>query len=138
MPEIATLAKLSELVDQDKNFWDKGTTTVIYRGHGAKSFRLRPKVGRLTAPPDSATPGKVNEDLILESLTARPTLSSATSTSSGSTTSTPNSSNHGSNLIAALTRLCGRNTTSGDLYKAEAIGLVVWHPEMDPKIRTSS
>ncbi len=36
--------------------------------------------------------------------------------------------NHGSNLIAALTRLCGRNTTSGDLYKAEAIGLVVWHP----------
>jgi len=36
--------------------------------------------------------------------------------------------NHGKNLIAALTRLCGRNTTSGDLYKAEAIGLVVWHP----------
>jgi hypothetical protein len=36
--------------------------------------------------------------------------------------------NHGSNLIAALTRLCGRNTTSGDLYTAEAIGLVVWHP----------
>ena len=31
-------------------------------------------------------------------------------------------------LIAALTRLCGRNTTSGDLCKAEAIGLVVWHP----------
>jgi hypothetical protein len=37
--------------------------------------------------------------------------------------------NHGSNLIAALTRLCARNTTSGDLYKAEAIGLVVWHPD---------
>ncbi|MBI2924736.1 MAG: hypothetical protein HYY24_03420 [Verrucomicrobia bacterium] len=36
---------------------------------------------------------------------------------------------HGRNLIAALTRLCGRNTTSGDLYKAEAIGLVVWHPD---------
>jgi hypothetical protein len=27
--------------------------------------------------------------------------------------------NHGHNLIAALTRLCGRNTISGDLYKAE-------------------
>ena len=37
--------------------------------------------------------------------------------------------NHGRNLIAALTRLCGRSTTSGDLYKAEAIGLVVWHPD---------
>jgi hypothetical protein len=37
--------------------------------------------------------------------------------------------NHGRNLIAALTRLCGRNTISGDLYKAEAIGLVVWHPD---------
>jgi hypothetical protein len=36
---------------------------------------------------------------------------------------------HGSNLIAALTRLCGRSTTSGDLYKAEAIGLVVWQPD---------
>jgi hypothetical protein len=34
----------------------------------------------------------------------------------------------GQNLIAALTRLCGRTTTSGDLFKAEAIGLVVWHP----------
>jgi len=37
--------------------------------------------------------------------------------------------NHGRNLIAALTRLCGRNTTSGDLYKAEAIALIVWRPD---------
>jgi hypothetical protein len=37
--------------------------------------------------------------------------------------------NHGRNLIAALTRLCGRDTTSGDLYKAEAIGLIVWRPD---------
>jgi hypothetical protein len=37
--------------------------------------------------------------------------------------------NHARNLIAALTRLCGRTTTSGDLYKAEAIGLIVWGPE---------
>ena len=66
MPEIATLGELSELVDQDKKFWDKSTTTVIYRGHGAKSFGLRPKAGRVTAPPDSATPGKVNEELMLE------------------------------------------------------------------------
>jgi hypothetical protein len=36
--------------------------------------------------------------------------------------------NHSRNLIAALTRLCGRDTTSGDLYKAEAIGLIVWRP----------
>jgi hypothetical protein len=36
--------------------------------------------------------------------------------------------NHGRNLMAALTRLCGRETTSGDLYKAEAIGLIIWHP----------
>jgi hypothetical protein len=35
---------------------------------------------------------------------------------------------HRRNLIAALTRLCGRDTTSGDLYKAEAIGLIVWQP----------
>lgn len=37
--------------------------------------------------------------------------------------------NHGKNLIAALTRLSGRDATSGDLYKAEALGLLVWHPE---------
>jgi hypothetical protein len=53
--------------------------------------------------------------------------------------------NHGRNLIAALTRLCGRNTISGDLYKAEAISLVVWQsatglidpgwPAMDSPLR---
>jgi hypothetical protein len=42
---------------------------------------------------------------------------------------TPCLGNHGRNLIAALTRLCGRDTISGDLYKAEAIGLIVWHPD---------
>lgn len=36
--------------------------------------------------------------------------------------------NHGDNLIAALTRLSGRDTISGDLYKAEALGLIVWEP----------
>lgn len=36
--------------------------------------------------------------------------------------------NHGRNLIAGLTRLCGRDTTSGCLYKAEAISLIIWDP----------
>src|SRR5580658_244563 len=44
--------------------------------------------------------------------------------------------NHSRNLIAALTRLCGRQTTSGDLYKAEAIGLIIWHP-LDGRIDPS-
>jgi hypothetical protein len=63
---INTIAELSYLVDKDKRFWDEDETTVIYRGHGARSFKLIPKVGRAKAPHDSATPGKVNEELILE------------------------------------------------------------------------
>ncbi len=42
---ITTIAKLSALVETE--FKDDKSTTVIYRGHGAKSFRLIPKVGRL-------------------------------------------------------------------------------------------
>jgi hypothetical protein len=62
---ISTIAELSELVSSGGNFWDNKLTTVIYRGHGARSFQLKPKVGRATAPPNSAT-GEVNEELILE------------------------------------------------------------------------
>jgi hypothetical protein len=71
---ITTIAELSELVGSRKqsgsaglreSFWDDKKTTVIYRGHGAKSFELKPKVGRLKPPHDSAT-GEVNEELILK------------------------------------------------------------------------
>ena len=35
---------------------------------------------------------------------------------------------HRRNLTSALTRLCGRRATGGDVHKAEAIALVVWNP----------
>jgi hypothetical protein len=35
---------------------------------------------------------------------------------------------HRRNLTSALTRLCGRRITSGDVHKAEVISLVVWDP----------
>lgn len=35
---------------------------------------------------------------------------------------------HRKNLTSALTRLCGRRSTGGDVHKAEVIGLVVWDP----------
>lgn len=60
---IASVAQLSELVDS--RFKDDRWTTVIYRGHGAASFQLRPKVGRLR-PPANSTSKSVNEKLILE------------------------------------------------------------------------
>jgi len=35
---------------------------------------------------------------------------------------------HRRNLTSALTRLCGRRSSGGDVHKAEAISLVVWNP----------
>lgn len=60
---ITSLAKLSELVDS--RFGGDKSTTVIYRGHGAASFELRPKVGRLR-PPEGSHSTSVNERLMLE------------------------------------------------------------------------
>jgi hypothetical protein len=49
----------------ERDFKDNRFTTVIYRGHGAKSFTLTPKVGR--HKPNSNSNGKaVNEKLMLE------------------------------------------------------------------------
>ena len=35
---------------------------------------------------------------------------------------------HRRNLTSALTRLCGRRITSGDVHKAEVISLIAWNP----------
>lgn len=60
---VTTIAQLSELLES--RFKDDKTTTVLYRGHGAASFRLQPKVGR-RFPPDNSTQKTVNERLMLE------------------------------------------------------------------------
>jgi hypothetical protein len=60
---ITTIAALSDLVES--KFKDDKTTTVIYRGHGAFSFILRPKVGR-HVPPENSSSKEVNEKLMLE------------------------------------------------------------------------
>ncbi|MGP0073395.1 MAG: FRG domain-containing protein [Bryobacteraceae bacterium] len=60
---INSVAGLSRLVESE--FKDDARTTVLYRGHGAASFKLRPKVGRLRPPPNS-TKKNVNEELMLE------------------------------------------------------------------------
>lgn len=63
-PEIVTtIAELSELVES--RFKDNRQTTVLYRGHGAVSFKLLPKVGR-RSPPANSTSATVNEGLMLE------------------------------------------------------------------------
>ena len=48
---VTTVAKLCELVELE--FKDDKTTTVLYRGHGAASFKLIPKVGRHQPPENS-------------------------------------------------------------------------------------
>lgn len=63
MFSVTTIAELSELVGSQ--FKDDKLTTVLYRGHGAASFILRPKVGRLR-PPANSTKKDVNESLMLE------------------------------------------------------------------------
>jgi hypothetical protein len=60
---ITTIAALSCLVET--LFRDDKQTTVIYRGHGAESFKLLPKIGRPKPSENSAT-GQVNEDLIFQ------------------------------------------------------------------------
>jgi hypothetical protein len=60
---VTSIAKLSELVESE--FKDDIPTTVIYRGHGAASFRLIPKVGRLKPNANSGRK-TVNEELMLE------------------------------------------------------------------------
>ncbi|MEQ1838107.1 MAG: FRG domain-containing protein [Candidatus Nitrotoga sp.] len=63
MYEVTSIAELSELVEE--KFKNDKTTVVLYRGHGAASFCLRPKVGR-HLPPGNSNLKKVNEELMLE------------------------------------------------------------------------
>jgi hypothetical protein len=60
---VTTIAELSKLVES--HFKDDKRTTVLYRGHGAESFVLKPKVGRLV-PSQNSTEKRVNEKLMLE------------------------------------------------------------------------
>jgi type I restriction enzyme M protein len=60
---ISSVAQLSELIESE--FKNEERTTVLYRGHGAASFSLRPKVGRLLPSPNS-TRTTVNERTMLE------------------------------------------------------------------------
>lgn len=60
---ITTIAALSDLVES--KFKDDKRTTILYRGHGAASFVLRPKVGR-HHPPENSKSGEVNEKLMIE------------------------------------------------------------------------
>lgn len=60
---VTSIAKLSQLVESQ--FKDDKLTTVLYRGHGAASFKLLPKVGRFLPTPNS-TKKTVNEVLMLE------------------------------------------------------------------------
>lgn len=60
---VSSIADLSRLVES--RFTDDKLTTVLYRGHGAASFTLRPKVGRLL-PTANSTTKYVNEKLMLE------------------------------------------------------------------------
>jgi FRG domain len=60
---VTTVAELSELVESQ--FKDDRRTTILYRGHGAASFELRPKVGRLR-PTGNSDKRTIDEDLMLE------------------------------------------------------------------------
>ena len=60
---ISSVAELSEVVESQ--FKDDEQTTVLYRGHGAASFSLRPKIGR-RLPVTNSIKNVVNEELMLE------------------------------------------------------------------------
>lgn len=60
---VSSVAELSELVES--RFKNDRWTTVLYRGHGAASFKLLPKVGRLL-PTANSLRKVVNEALMLE------------------------------------------------------------------------
>lgn len=60
---VTTIADLSKVVESQ--FKDDKKTNVLYRGHGAASFELLPKVGRLH-PPNNSAKEFVNEALMLE------------------------------------------------------------------------
>jgi len=62
-PCISSVAELSKLIESE--FKDDQETTVLYRGHGATSFRLRPKVGRCL-PVTNSKKKVVNKKLMLE------------------------------------------------------------------------
>lgn len=61
---VTTIAELSTLVESKFSKVDNAET-ILYRGHGAASYVLRPKVGR-HLPPKSSKSKKVNEKLMLE------------------------------------------------------------------------
>ncbi len=61
---ITTVAGLCEIVEQE--FQDDKSTTVLYRGHGAKSFSLQPRVGRGLKPNENSSGGQINQKLMLE------------------------------------------------------------------------
>jgi len=60
---VTSIAALSALVESQ--FKDDKSSTVLYRGHGAASFVLRPKIGRLL-PSENSVENTVNESLMLE------------------------------------------------------------------------
>ena len=60
---ITSIEELSKLVET--KFKSDKKSTVIYRGHGAASFELKPKVGRFK-PPENSVKEDVNEELMLE------------------------------------------------------------------------
>lgn len=62
--DITTIADLSKLVET-RDLQDDVYNTVLYRGHGAKSFKLLPKVARCL-PPEKLHSKTVNEPLMLE------------------------------------------------------------------------
>ena len=62
LDSIQSVAALSKLIESE--FKDDPATTVLYRGHGATSFRLRPKVGRCI-PVANSKKKVVNEKLML-------------------------------------------------------------------------
>ena len=62
--KIKTVAALSRFVEKQQR--EPGNTSnVLYRGHGAVSFKLLPKVGRYD-PPERSGKDTVNEKLMLE------------------------------------------------------------------------
>lgn len=62
---VCSVADLVSLVEQSE-FRDNETTTVLYRGHGASSFKLQPKVGRRNAPRKYGLNKPVDEKRTLE------------------------------------------------------------------------
>ena len=139
--EITSIAQLSALVETP-DLKDNKYETILYRGHGAESFNLLPKVAR-HGPPDNSAHPTVNEPLMLE-LFRRQSLDRTAITAADDWELLAIAQHHGlatrlldwtrSPLVALYFAVCNKFEArdKNDCPKEEPAEIIVWRcPKLD-------